>query len=114
MRGRKRRLSSSREGRCLDEYHAIGYGKSQCPPPLGLKRCKDVKKWSDEISRLEEWFYFDDPEPRMAPFRWMHYCPTLGNLRVFSINGWENKHENDQPMELDYLQGVGSSLPNPP
>jgi O-methyltransferase involved in polyketide biosynthesis len=37
----------------------------------GLKHGKDVESWGDEIRLLEEWFYFDDPEPRMSPYRWM-------------------------------------------
>ena len=44
----------------------------------GLKSGRDVEKWDEEISMLGEWYYFDDPEPRMAPFRWMRYFPMLG------------------------------------
>ena len=44
----------------------------------GLKHGRDVEKWGEGISMLEEWFYFDDPEPRMAPFRWMRLFPVLG------------------------------------
>ncbi len=44
----------------------------------GLKHGRDVEGWGEGISMLEEWFYFDDPEPRMAPFRWMRYIPLLG------------------------------------
>lgn len=44
----------------------------------GLKHGRDVEKWGEGISLLEEWFYFDDPEPRMAPYRWMRLFPVLG------------------------------------
>jgi O-methyltransferase involved in polyketide biosynthesis len=44
----------------------------------GLKQGRDVEKWGEGISMLEEWFYFDDPEPRMAPYRWMRLFPVLG------------------------------------
>jgi O-methyltransferase involved in polyketide biosynthesis len=44
----------------------------------GLKHGRDVEKWGEGISMLEEWFYFDDPEPRMAPYRWMRLFPLLG------------------------------------
>ena len=44
----------------------------------GLKRGRDVEQWGDEISMLEEWFYFDEPEPRMASSRWMRKIPLLG------------------------------------
>jgi O-methyltransferase involved in polyketide biosynthesis len=44
----------------------------------GLKHGKDVEKWGEGISMLEEWFYFDNPEPRMAAYRWMRLFPLLG------------------------------------
>ena len=44
----------------------------------GLKHGRDVESWGEGISMLEEWFYFDSPEPRMAPFRWMRHIPLLG------------------------------------
>jgi O-methyltransferase involved in polyketide biosynthesis len=44
----------------------------------GLKQGRDVEKWGEGISMLEEWFYFDDAEPRMAPYRWMRLFPVLG------------------------------------
>jgi O-methyltransferase involved in polyketide biosynthesis len=44
----------------------------------GLKHGKDVESWSDGLVLLDEWFYFDDPEPRMRAFRWMSYIPLLG------------------------------------
>jgi O-methyltransferase involved in polyketide biosynthesis len=44
----------------------------------GLKHGKDVEQWGEEISLLDEWFYFDDFEPRMASYRWMGYFPLLG------------------------------------
>lgn len=44
----------------------------------GLKRGKDVESWGDGIVLLDEWFYFDDPEPRMHSHRWMRFIPLLG------------------------------------
>jgi O-methyltransferase involved in polyketide biosynthesis len=44
----------------------------------GLKHGRDVENWGGGIVMLEEWFYFDDPEPRMAPSRWMRHFPLLG------------------------------------
>jgi O-methyltransferase involved in polyketide biosynthesis len=44
----------------------------------GLKHGKDVEQWGQGIALLEEWFYFTDPEPRMAPYRWMRHFPLLG------------------------------------
>jgi hypothetical protein len=37
-----------------------------------------VEKWSEGISMLEEWYYFADPEPRMAAYRWGRLFPVLG------------------------------------
>jgi len=44
----------------------------------GLKHGRDVEQWGEGITMLEEWFYFDDPEPRMAAYRWMRLIPLLG------------------------------------
>jgi O-methyltransferase involved in polyketide biosynthesis len=44
----------------------------------GLKHGRDLETWAAGITMLEEWFYFDDPEPRMAPYRWMRLFPLLG------------------------------------
>jgi O-methyltransferase involved in polyketide biosynthesis len=44
----------------------------------GLAHGRDVEKWSPGILMLEEWFYFDEPEPRMAPYLWMRFIPALG------------------------------------
>ena len=44
----------------------------------GLKHGRDVETWGEGISMLEEWFYFTEPEPRMAPYRWMRLFPLLG------------------------------------
>lgn len=44
----------------------------------GLKHGKDVERWGEGLVLLDEWFYFDDPEPRMRSYRWMRYFPILG------------------------------------
>ena len=44
----------------------------------GLKHGKDVESWGDGIKMLDEWFYFDCPEPRMRAYRWMRHFPLLG------------------------------------
>jgi O-methyltransferase involved in polyketide biosynthesis len=44
----------------------------------GLKHGKDVESWGAGISLLEEYFYFETPEPRMEKFRWMSRIPLLG------------------------------------
>jgi O-methyltransferase involved in polyketide biosynthesis len=44
----------------------------------GLKHGRDVESWGEGISMLEEWFYFDQPEPRFEKYRWMKVIPLLG------------------------------------
>jgi O-methyltransferase involved in polyketide biosynthesis len=43
----------------------------------GLKHGKDVEGWGEGILMLEEWFYFDHPEPRFNAWRWMGRIPLL-------------------------------------
>ncbi len=44
----------------------------------GLKRGKDLESWGYGIRLLDEWFYFDRPEPRLGASQWMRYFPPLG------------------------------------
>jgi O-methyltransferase involved in polyketide biosynthesis len=44
----------------------------------GLKHGKDVESWGEGLVLLDEWFYFDDPEPRMRAYRWMGKIPLFG------------------------------------
>ena len=37
----------------------------------GLWRGQEIEGWGEDIYLLDEWGFFDQPEPRMAPFRWM-------------------------------------------
>jgi O-methyltransferase involved in polyketide biosynthesis len=44
----------------------------------GIKRGRDMERWAPGIALLNEWFYFDEPEPRMGASRWMRYFPPFG------------------------------------
>jgi O-methyltransferase involved in polyketide biosynthesis len=44
----------------------------------GLKHGKDVESWGEGLVLLDEWFYFNDPEPRMRAYRWMGKIPLFG------------------------------------
>lgn len=44
----------------------------------GLKDGKDLEAWHAGIKLLDEWYFFDDPEPRMNGFRWMQHVSFLG------------------------------------
>jgi O-methyltransferase involved in polyketide biosynthesis len=49
----------------------------------GLKRGKDVERWGDGITLLDEWFPFTRPEPRLAHIRWMRHIPLFA--KIFGI-----------------------------
>ncbi len=44
----------------------------------GLKRGRDLECWAGGIRLLDEWFYFDRPEPRLGTSQWMRHIPALG------------------------------------
>jgi O-methyltransferase involved in polyketide biosynthesis len=50
----------------------------------GLGRGQEVEKWGDGIRLLDEWGYFDRPEPRLDHIRWMRHIPLLARvMRVY-------------------------------
>jgi len=56
----------------------LAFSKINARLRWGLKHGKDVEGWGAGISLLDEWFYFDNPEPRMSAYRWMRFFPLLG------------------------------------
>ena len=50
----------------------------------GLGRGQEIEKWGDGIRLLDEWGYFDRPEPRLDHIRWMRHIPLLARvMRVY-------------------------------
>jgi len=50
----------------------------------GLKRGQELERWGDSIRLLDEWGYFDRPEPRLDHIRWMRHIPLLARvLRIY-------------------------------
>jgi O-methyltransferase involved in polyketide biosynthesis len=50
----------------------------------GLRRGQEIEKWGDGIRLLDEWGYFDQPEPRLDHIRWMQHIPLLARvMRVY-------------------------------
>ncbi len=50
----------------------------------GFWRGRELEGWGDGIRLLDEWGYFDRPEPRLHPFRWMApIFRLLKPMRVF-------------------------------
>jgi len=46
----------------------------------GLKHSKDVEEWANGITLMNEWFPFDEPEPRLAGIRWVKHVPLLAKV----------------------------------
>ena len=56
----------------------------------GLKHGKDVESWGEGILLLDEWFYFDDPEPRMKRLSLDAHVPIPGKVyRHFPLQAGE-------------------------
>ena len=50
----------------------------------GLKRGQEIEGWGNDIHLLDEWGYFDRPEPRLDHIRWMRHIPLLASvLRIY-------------------------------
>jgi len=50
----------------------------------GLKRGQEIEGWGENIQLLDEWGYFDRPEPRLDHIRWMQHIPFLARvLRIY-------------------------------
>jgi methyltransferase (TIGR00027 family) len=50
----------------------------------GLKRGEELEGWGPGICLLDEWGYFDHPEPRLAKVSWMRHIPLLARvLRIY-------------------------------
>ncbi len=49
----------------------------------GLKRGQDLERWGQGLRFLDEWSFFDRPEPRLDHVRWMRHIPLFAKvLRV--------------------------------
>jgi len=46
-------------------------------PRWGLKDDRDVEAWAPGIRLLSQWYYFDEPEPRLGAFRLMRHIPLI-------------------------------------
>ncbi len=44
----------------------------------GLRRGQEVESWAPGIRLLDEWCYFDRPEPRLGLYRLLRYFPPVG------------------------------------
>lgn len=60
----------------VDNIH-LGLAQVGARMHWGLRHGKDMEGWGEGISLLDEWFYFEKPEPRMRAYRWMRLIPFL-------------------------------------
>jgi O-methyltransferase involved in polyketide biosynthesis len=42
-----------------------------------LRHARELESWSPGLHLIEEWYYFDRPEPRLGASRIMRYIPAL-------------------------------------
>ncbi len=45
----------------------------------GLQDNRELEAWGTGIRLLSEWYYFDQPEPRLGAMRLMRWVPGLGH-----------------------------------
>ena len=50
------------------------------PPRWGLKDDRDVEAWAPGIRLLSQWYYFNEPEPRLGAFRLMRHIPFIARM----------------------------------
>lgn len=52
----------------------------------GVKDSHDLERWGPGIQMLDEWSYFDRPEPRLARVYWMRHIPMWSHvLRILHL-----------------------------
>ena len=59
----------------------------------GLTHGRDLEGWGTGIRLMDEWRYFDSPEPRLDHIRWMRHIPFLAN----SSSIFQYRLETDVP-----------------
>ncbi len=60
----------------LDNLH-LAFTRFRARINWGLAHGQDLEKWGKGIRLLEEWFYFERPEPRMGTMQMMRHIPAI-------------------------------------
>ncbi len=69
----------------IDNLHLV-LTKMKARLKWGLRNAKDLESWADGIKLLEEFYYFDSPEPRLGLAQLMRYIPSFcKKLRNFPL-----------------------------
>ncbi len=68
-----------------DAYSPVVIRFHPAPPDMprprwGLKDDRDVEAWTPGNRLLNQWYYFDKPEPRLGAFQLMRYFPFLARV----------------------------------
>lgn len=73
---------------------------------------REVEKWGEGIRLLDEWGFFDRPEPRLVPFRWMAPIFRLFKpIRIFHFRLGAGAGLSDGPGgAMRGLAGVAGTL----
>ncbi|MBI5351001.1 MAG: class I SAM-dependent methyltransferase [Chloroflexi bacterium] len=43
----------------------------------GLKNSREIESWKNGFRLLDEWYYFDQPEPRLKSYYWIRLFPKI-------------------------------------
>jgi O-methyltransferase involved in polyketide biosynthesis len=60
----------------LDNLHLV-FWKISARLRWGLAHGRDVESWGEGIRLLDEWFYFERPEPRLGAMQMIRHIPAL-------------------------------------
>lgn len=60
----------------LDNLH-LAFTPVRARVKWGLAHGQDLEKWGEGILLLEEWFYFERPEPRLGAMQLMRHIPAV-------------------------------------
>ena len=55
----------------------LAFAKVKARLQWSIKHGKDVEGWGEGIHLLDEWNYYEDPEPRLKAFRWARHIPAI-------------------------------------
>jgi len=63
---------------------AVSRSKFSARAHWGIWHSQEIEGWGDGIHLLDEWGFFDRPEPRLDHIRWMRHIPLLARvLRIY-------------------------------
>ena len=69
----------------------------------GFWRGQEIEGWGDGIHLLDEWGFFDQPEPRLDSFRWMAPIFRLFKpMRIFHFQLGEAESEELLSQEKEH------------